>query len=176
MKKALGVVGLVALLWAVAIASSQFQRGMDSTLKTKRVTAGAIPAVAVDQDGEIRVVPVQADGTLPEGGSELDFYLTDEQIVEANGSTKQSLWLDSLETHNSRRGRTYKLTLRSPAGVTVSIYEGSKGKVIPQQSVAVPNEALTSVAFRALGRGAAAGFIAFVVLGVAAGRFQKRQS
>lgn len=164
MNRTLAILGIVSLFWATAIASSQFQRGMGTALKTRRITNGVIPALAAKPGGGFQVVPVQADGTLPPAASEFDFYLTDEQISQANASTEHSLWLDSLEVHNSRRGRTVKLTLRGPAGVTISIYEGAQGKVSPQQAVAVRNEDLTSITYRALGRGAAAGLISFVVL------------
>ena len=174
MNRTLVILGLVSLFWAAAIASSQFQRGMGEALKTRRITAGVIPALAATPGGGFQVVPVQADGTLPPAASEFDFYLTDEQISQANASTEHSLWLDSLETHNSRRGRTVKLTLRNPAGVTISIYEGAQGKVIPQQAVAVRNEDLTSITYRALGRGAAAGLLSFVVLWLAMSLSVKR--
>ena len=167
MNRTFVILGLVSLFWTAAIASSQFQRGMGTALKTRRITTGVIPALAAKPGGGFQVVPVQADGTLPPAASQLDFFQTDEQISQANASTELSLWLDSLEVHNSRRGRTLKLTLRSPAGVTISIYEGAQGKVVPQQAVAVRNEDLLSITYRALGRGAAAGLISFVVLWLA---------
>lgn len=162
--KTLQILLLVALLCGAGTASFLWQRNTRVPLKPVDAEVGLRGFPVLLPLPESPKLILLNDQNLAQARTEHNFLLptgTETLRVELPAGAAK---LQLMDRHRSSASQTVELSLTTPDGIVVSVYEGGKGLLVPKYLGTLPTATLEQARAKSLAGGGAMALLVFVFL------------